>query len=585
MFQQRTFSSTLLCLVTFLFLGYLVAGQTLVITVNRISLYNKDNITLTSANLQSTLNGAPSPSRIIYNVLSITNGQFQVLSGSSYVPTTQFTQAQLDAGNVRFSHPGNLQIPSYTLNAFDPLLGVTSASSVATVTFSAFTRNSIGAPRPVFEASIDPSTLVVTLRVTMFRRVLDSPEVNFNLGLSVQSTCLNSDLIRDGFALVQTTSWYNVYQFSATLNQFISNPNVLTISNGGVIDLQAVMFADYMVHTNTTGASTKTCYEVLFKQTYILTLTLALTRINFGVIGTPTSFMKPKKIFVNDLNKLEIRLEVWTAIQANATSWSVTGPYPFTVTDAVFTGSSGGFNYYSVVLQSNVITGATDFGGNYVLTLNTPAGSSSIPYTLQYLVPYPNIEEELVFSTSAQTYADAAFVVPKTQFSPTDTVFVKVDASSAPVIDGQPIIPYNVIMCCFLSVLANTSFIDCRNATRADFSTNIFVNGAAVRDVSATNIPVSNTTYGFSFIFPVVGRDNIDRRCYLTIESAYAAASLRSLHSTQSTVQSVTYRVFDVINGNTKAGAKSNNAFSIHAVDVWSRILLVVMTSLILFIL
>ncbi|KAG2391803.1 hypothetical protein C9374_013288 [Naegleria lovaniensis] len=559
-------------LFTLLMLSFTNAQSTqLVITVNRITLFNGDAVTITSSELQSTLNGVPSPPRIIYNVLSIANGQFQVNNGNNtYTPVTQFTQNQVNLGYVRFVHANNLQIPSYTLNAYDPVLGVTSPASQAVVTFTAFNRDVIGAPRPVFDASVDASTLIVTLSITMFKLggVFNTTDtgnsVNFNIGLSSKYTCLSNDLIRDGFALAASTSWYNTYRLRLSLNDFIANPNVQWVSNGGVVDLVAVMFADYMVHlTQVPGSTTvqKSCYEVIFTQRYILTLTLAITRINFGT-EQPNIFMKPKRIFVNDLNRLEIRMEVWTTVSQNITSWFVTGPRVFTVTDALFTGVVNGSYFYQIVMQSNVISGETNFYGDYTLSFRTVAQNTySIAYTLQYLVPYPPIQEELIFSTSAQTFGDASFTKPQTQFSPTDTIFVRVEAPGIPVLNGQTVIPYNVIMCCFASLQAIPAVVDCRNSTRADFSDNIFVMGQAVRagGINAQVAFSANTSYGFDFGLPFAIRDDVER-CFLTIESSYSNRNnLRALTDTKASgVQSLTYRVLDIVKSGKKNGLPSS---------------------------
>ncbi|KAG2388543.1 hypothetical protein C9374_000707 [Naegleria lovaniensis] len=588
-------SYLLVLISTLLFVSVAVQGQSLVIIQNTLSLYNGDNITLTNANLVSTLNSVNAPPRIIYSVVpgTLSNGQFFLFSNVTglYAPTTSFSQQDLANGYVRFSHPGNQQMPTYTLRAVDPLLNVASQNSTASIIFTAFRRGTIGAPRPIFEASVDPNTLIVTLRITMFKRVFDTPEANFNLGLSSLMACQQSDLIRDGFTLVASTNWYNTYQFTAPLSSYLTNPNIQQVSNGGVIDLVATMFADYMITrlipSNSNGgdiyvipSQSGTCYQVIYTQKYILTLTLAITRVNFNNTN-PNSFLQPKKIFINDLGRLEIRLIVYTTVTETITSWRVTGPYAFNVTDAVFTGSSNGFNYYSVVLQSFVISSEVDFYGDYVLSFTTISNQvHSIPYSLQYLVPYPPIEQVLLFDTQAQTFANAALTTPRTQFSPTDTVYVRVDANNAPVLSAFQLAPYDVILCCFQSFASIPADVDCRNASRAgDFSANIFIDGAAVRADPSVNpgvLPPPNTqSFGFNFNFPIAIRNDVDRRCFLTIETAYlprntSTRSMMESYSTEAvaantpvpnTVASVTYRVFDVIpnnkNGNGNGGVSS----------------------------
>jgi len=589
--STKTWFTCLVLTLTVACLFQQVTAQQLVININTISLFNGDNVTLSNTtNLVASeiSNTLPAPPRVIYHIRSVTNGQFYLLNPitHTYSPVNQFTQADLNNGYVLFFHPGNQVPPSYILQAEDPLLGYLSANSTVSTIFTAFRRNTIGAPRPIFEASIDPTTLIVTLRITMFKKVLTTPEVRFNVGLSPLMTCLsNADSIRDGFVLVENGAYYNVYQVSMSLTSFLSNTNIQQISSGGVIDLVATMFADYMITTyDSLPAVTSDiyvvtnngyCYQTIYTQRYILTLTLAVTRVNFGN-SNPTSFLQPKKIFVNDLNRLEIRMIVWTSISDNITAWSVTGPYAFNVTDATFIGNSGGFNYYLIVMQSNVITSAIDFYGDYVLTLSSPTATSSIAYSLQYLVPYPDITQTLLFNTTAQTYADAALTVPRTQFSPTDTVYVRVDAPGAPVISGLSLSPYNVIMCCFLSFETIPSNVDCRNTTRADFSQVIFAGGQVPRDVDAGLVPPPTTTsYGFFFGFPATARTGADSRCFLTIETAYLVpnSTTRSVRAVESvfettanpvanSVASVAYRVFDVIANNKNGGTGNGHTSS-----------------------
>ncbi|KAF0976708.1 hypothetical protein FDP41_004003 [Naegleria fowleri] len=598
MMNQWFRTPTALMTVVIFLLTFVMSTQaqtTLVILQNTLSLYNGDNITLTTSNVVATENSLNAPPRVVYSVVpgTLSNGQFFLFNNLTglYAPTNSFTQQELADGFVRFSHPGNQQIPTYSLHASDLLLNAASPNSTASIFFTAFRRGTIGAPRPIFEASVDPQTLIVTLRITMFKRVFDSPEANFNLGLSSLMACQQSDLIRDNFTLVTSTNWYNTYQFSTPLSRYLSNPNVQQVSSGGVIDLVTTMFADYMITrltpTTSTGgdiyvvpSQSGTCYQVIYTQKYILTLTLAVTRVNFNS-SNPNSFLQPKKIFINDLGRLEIRLIVYTTVSETITSWSVSGPYAFNVTDAVFTGSSNGFNYYLVVLQSNVINSEVDFYGDYVLSFRTISGQvNTIPYSLQYLVPYPPIEQVLLFDTQAQTFSNAALSTPRTQFTPTDTVFVKVDAPTSPVLAGFQLSPYNVILCCFQNFANIPVNVDCRNASRSgDFSDEIFINGVAERagGIDAGVLPPPTTqSYGFQFGFPLAIRNDVDRRCFLTIETAYTPrnTSTRSMMESFSTeavtadapipnkVASVTYRVFDVIpnnkNGNGNGGV--NNA-------------------------
>ncbi|KAL9651928.1 hypothetical protein ABK040_000271 [Willaertia magna] len=557
-----------------------VNGQ-LVITVNRLNLFNGENITLTSQNLFATENGQPAPSRVLYRVTQITNGQFRLLNPATnqYTPITQFTQEQLNNRLINFLHTNNQQLPSYTLQAQDSLNGLTSVDSTVDVTFSAFNRNTIGAPRPVFQADIDPVTLVVTLRITVFKRVFTTatnPEVNFNIGLSRKEQCSQSDFIRD-FQLSRSTNWFNTYIFTSTLNDFMANPNVQQITNGPVIDLVTNMFATYMITQVTTWPGTNqqevNCYQVVYSQRYCLSLALAVTRVGIDTSGGPdvVHTLKPVKIFVNDFNKLEVRFLLMTTLTSRLTSFTVTGPYVFTVTDAVLQGTSGTITTYDVVLQSNVISGVINFFGDYVLRFSSVVNSVStnfdIPYSLQYLTVGAPILQQLIFNTTALTFADRALTIPKSQFALSDTINVRVDAPGAADLQLADIGPYNVALCCYLPFQSIPNVVDCRSAERADFSTNVFINGQAVRSggLNTDSIATSSVqTYGFQFDVPVAIRDNIDRRCFLTIESSYQEVGKKKrklVVNTQSIGQqigSLTQKLFDLISG-IKGGDQKNN--------------------------
>ncbi|KAL9646666.1 hypothetical protein ABK040_001089 [Willaertia magna] len=564
-------STGIILLVLFgLMLSVVNCQNLLQITVNTISLFNGDNVTLTSANLASLENGAPSPARVIYRVVAITNGQFRLLNTATgtYTPVTQFTQGDLSAGLVNFQHANNQQIPSYTLVAQDTTLGLLSQESTVAVTFSAFNRGTVGAPRPIFEADIDPDTLIVTLRITVFKRVFDTPEVNFNLGLSRKEQCTQSDFIRDGFQLLRSTNWFNTYIYQATLNQFLANPNVQQITNGGVIDIVANMWATYMITQVTTwpgtGQQELNCYQVVYSQRYVLSIALAVTRVNFNQTS-PESTLKPTKIFVNDLGRLEIRFIVMTTVQQNATSWSVTGPFTFTVTDAIFGGVVNSTTIYYIAMQSNVINGVVNFFGDYNLIFTTTAnGVFQIPYSLQYTTVGGPITQQLIFNTTALTYADAAFTIPRSQFAPTDTINVRVEAPEAADLNFREIAPYTVAMCCYLPFESIPSVVDCRNAVRADFSTLIFLNGTAVRagGLNTDVIPTTSTqNYGFQFGIPLAIRDNIDRTCFLTIESSYQPSNTARKRSIVATTQvgSLTQKAFSVAAGTKGSGDNKNN--------------------------
>ncbi|EFC40473.1 predicted protein [Naegleria gruberi] len=594
-----------LFLLAILFVFYKpVQCQTIAVINNSLQVYNGDNVTITTTNLQSTVNGIVEP-RVIYTVTSVTNARFLRYNTTFgfYLDTNTFSVADVTNGLILFSHFGNQELPTFTLNVYDPFYNI-STTAIGNIEFTAFRRGTIGAPRPGFFASVDPTTLIVTLRIRMYLRVFSPPEVKFNIGLSALTACQQTDLIRDGFVYNAGTStyWYSDYVLSLPLSSYLSNPNVQQISTGGVIDLVALMYAEYMITTYTPLPSTSTggdvyvappisgtCYKVIYQQRYILTLVLQVTRVSFNTTGgittggnNCTAYIQPKRIFVNDLGKLEIRMIVWTLLAPPVTSWTVTGPYFFNVTDAIFTGTANGYYQYTIVMQSNVINGPIDFYGDYVLTYLSPDGSGcTISYSLQYVVPYPVITQVLQYNTTAQTYGNAALTIAQTQFAATDTIYVRVDVPGAPSVPYMTISPYNVIMCCFLDFTTIPVNVDCRNASNSDFSTQIYINGVPQSTGglnAATLPPPSTSSYGFQFDLPFAIRDGLDRRCFLTIESAYLptnTTTVRSLFKEENvetrslaanpvanTVVSLTYRLFDIVPKSTKGGAGAGGVVS-----------------------
>ncbi|KAL9641888.1 hypothetical protein ABK040_000826 [Willaertia magna] len=595
-FQLLNTTSLFLCFY-FLFSIVNIVNAQLTITRNQLSISNGESVTLNSNHLASMLNGQPSPSQVIYRVTQITNGQFRLLTNTNnnniYTPITQFTQGNLNAGIVSFLHANNQQFPSYTLTAQDPVTGLISPDSTATITFSAFhTGNkTIGAPRPIFEADINPQTFRVTLRITVFKKVFTTttnPEVNFNIGLSRKEQCTSSDFIRD-FQLISSTNWYNIYELQTSLNQFLTNPNVQQVTNGPVIDIVTNMYATYMITQVTTWPGTNqqevNCYQVVYSQRYVLSLALAITNVNFNVTGVPAAVLKPVKIFVNDFNKLELRVIVMIAGNPTINTWTVTGPYVFTVTDVIAdTRNNATISSYLLALQSNVINGIVNFFGDYNLIATTNTNTQIIiPYRLQYLTTGGPIQQQLIFNTTALTFADPAFTIPKSQFTSSDTVNVRVDAPLSPTLDFKDLSPFNVVLCCFLTfTTAIPQNVDCRNYLNsngngngngnngADFTTAIFINGTPIttNGLNTNEIPTpSEQNYGFQFNLPFTIRDNEDRTCFLTIESSFlpvdnststTTKKRRTTVAVTKQVGSVTQKVISLV-ANGKLGDNKNN--------------------------
>ncbi|TVO53274.1 cadherin-like domain-containing protein [Denitromonas halophila] len=102
------------------------------ISVNQLTLNEGDTITLGSGELAGS-DADNADSAVRYTVSGLSNGYFALASAPT-TPVTQFTQADVAGGQVRFVHNGGEAAPTYTLTLTDGTLD--SPASVANITFT-----------------------------------------------------------------------------------------------------------------------------------------------------------------------------------------------------------------------------------------------------------------------------------------------------------------------------------------------------------------------------------------------------------------------------------------------------------------
>lgn len=103
-----------------------------VVSTNTLTISEGGTVNLTAANISATDPDLPPP-QITYTASSIARGRFELVSAPGTAITT-FTQAQIDAGAVRFVHDGSELAPTYTLVANDG--NVNSVASTVQVNFT-----------------------------------------------------------------------------------------------------------------------------------------------------------------------------------------------------------------------------------------------------------------------------------------------------------------------------------------------------------------------------------------------------------------------------------------------------------------
>lgn len=97
---------------------------------NTLTIQEEQTVTLTNANLLATDVDSSDPTKILFIVSNVQNGQFLVNNS----PGTSFTQAQVNAAQVKFVHNGGELAPAYTVTVSDNFN--TAPAKTATINFT-----------------------------------------------------------------------------------------------------------------------------------------------------------------------------------------------------------------------------------------------------------------------------------------------------------------------------------------------------------------------------------------------------------------------------------------------------------------
>ncbi|KAL9641948.1 hypothetical protein ABK040_004006 [Willaertia magna] len=505
-----------------------------------IDIHRGECITLNS-NILNVIDNSSSL-QTIYFIDDIVNSTFQkttVNNGNSVI-VTSFTQQEINSGVISYCHNRFTRYPSFQVHAFNVTTNVVSPSVEPFIRFSMFRENipnvlQIGGPQPDFNVYNYPNNECYTFFITMFRNWLQQPAAYHYLSLQRDSDqCVSTDVI-SSFSVAESTNWFASYITQKTLSEILSDRSSFTIQESGPnLDVVANIYSNYMMPDPTTGA----CQLVKYRFKFILQIILECTTVTFGNIGGSNNgdfaaSLTPSKIFVNDNNRLQLNLKVLLKINGDVNNWRVSsGPYPFSTTVAN-TCNSGIINVkcFQLELQSDVIQSAVNFWGNYILSFtNSISGTVNIPFQLQYIVPFPPIQQALSFTTSAQTFTDINFSQSQSQFTSLDTVFLKVNGAIPVDLTGYTLQPYNVYFCCVTDPFAN--YTDCSIRSNIFSNQEQFVTNGVLAPLSLYNVGLLNAkssdAYGLTFsLLPIrsTTADGKDKRCFMTIQSYLKANS------------------------------------------------------------
>jgi Cadherin-like len=99
---------------------------------NTLGISEGEQVVLSSAQIQATDLDAPAANTLVFSVTSASHGMFSLLS-APLAPISQFTQNDVDTGNLLFTHDGTEAAPSYNLSVSDGM--ISSASQAAAISF------------------------------------------------------------------------------------------------------------------------------------------------------------------------------------------------------------------------------------------------------------------------------------------------------------------------------------------------------------------------------------------------------------------------------------------------------------------
>ena len=116
------------------------------IAINTLIIAEGATVTLDNTMLHAT-DVESGPAALSYSVSGL-GGGFFALATAPTVAISSFTQAQVDAGNVIFTHDGNEAAPSYTLTVTDSS-GTPSAPSAATISYARVNDAPMGTSRTI----------------------------------------------------------------------------------------------------------------------------------------------------------------------------------------------------------------------------------------------------------------------------------------------------------------------------------------------------------------------------------------------------------------------------------------------------
>ncbi|QQE66990.1 hypothetical protein GFS31_36950 [Leptolyngbya sp. BL0902] len=225
-----------------------VQRNRLIVEQGGVFVFNRN---LADPDLRTTDEETTDPSRIVYTVTAVAGGQFENVSASG-VAITEFTQADLDAGNIRFVHDNSETVPSYTLSVSDSTGGVVTSNG------NIFYTNINDAPRFLANSfslieggtvvlttaninAVDPETPAIELR---FR--IESVVGGFFARASDPTVAITEftldDILREDILFVQPPALKEIVP-SYTISVIDTDPdpaNVNTVTENGTINFTPI---------------------------------------------------------------------------------------------------------------------------------------------------------------------------------------------------------------------------------------------------------------------------------------------------------------------------------------------------------
>ncbi|KAG2388699.1 hypothetical protein C9374_000138 [Naegleria lovaniensis] len=555
-----------------------------------LKIYNGEAITLSQQNLAifTNNNNQQINPNIQYQVMHVENGYFR-RNQSSTSELSQFRQKDIEQGLIQFVHQADQEKPLIQLLYYDTTSATTTKSTLTMdVQFTMFRKNAFGAPTPLIQHEYKNGQIILQIR--MYKKNLETQQrAYYNLGLSYSSSnmdgyvCTNQNILKNNFKLYQDADYYQIYQSSIPLNDFIKQSSTESAMTNGA--LQSFYNTIYMTYMFVTNQDVSQCYTVSFKRNFILHVGLSVSCVgstSLTIINVCTNEKEKLQVMCefewpNDMDSLASSAAAFNgtyALYGNTNSLLYTLNFQYQIPYGSSSLNSGVPMMDSktmiglfiddksilpasraTLLDSSGSLGTTRMSNSIPTTTMTTTTTTSATMTTTTTTSATMTTIATAESSTSMTTESTSIPLYNTLFKDSDRLYAKVSLidSSLSIGYNQLLIPYNAYMCCIKTLDGtmppynpSSTTLPQLGCTIYDPST-MYYQVRLIQDGNVLSDPLldvkyynatsiggfgNNNNYGLSFKLAslsnagggsTITASNPSRKCFLHIESTVKA--------------------------------------------------------------